>query len=85
MALQQGSYKGKEKKPSIVLEAIADRHTWFWHTSYGYAGTLNDINIMNLSPFFENLLDGSFEELEKSVCPFKTGDEEFNKLFILVK
>ena len=81
----QGSYKnGKEKKPSIVLEAVADHHTWFWHSSYGYAGTLNDINIMNLLPFFESLLDGSFEELEQVVSPYKIGDEVFEKLYILV-
>ena len=27
----QGQYKGKEKKPSVVLEAICDHHLWFWH------------------------------------------------------
>ena len=54
----QGSYKGKGHKPSIVLEAIADHHLWFWHASYGYAGTLNDINILNLSPYLESLLNG---------------------------
>jgi hypothetical protein len=27
----QGSFEGKEGKPSIVLEAIADNHLWFWH------------------------------------------------------
>lgn len=31
----QGSFKGKEQKPSVVLEAIADHHLWFWHASYG--------------------------------------------------
>jgi hypothetical protein len=35
---QQGSYQGKRGKPSIVLEAAADYHLWFWHASYyGYA------------------------------------------------
>jgi hypothetical protein len=82
----QGSYQGKEGKPSIVLEAIADYHMWFWHASYGYAGTLNDKNILNLSPFHESLLNGTFDELEKQagVVPYRIGDETFNKLFILV-
>jgi hypothetical protein len=53
----RGSYKGKEDKPSIVFEAIANYHQWFWHASYGYAGTLNDINILSLSPFHESLMD----------------------------
>ena len=61
----QGSYKGKEKKPSIVMEAICDYHLWFWQVSYGYAGYLNNLNILSLSPFLESLIDGSFEELER--------------------
>jgi hypothetical protein len=54
----QGAYKGKEKKPSIVLEAICDYHLWFWHGAYGYAGTLNDRTIWSMSPFFGQLMDG---------------------------
>jgi Plant transposon protein len=49
----KGSFQGKDKKPSIVLEAICDYHLFFWHASYGYAGTLNDKNILYLSPFLE--------------------------------
>jgi len=67
----QGSYKGKEKKPTIVLEAISGYHMWFWHAAYGYAGNLNDKTILSLSPFLSMLLDGTFAEREKSVTPFK--------------
>ena len=80
----QGSYKGKGKKPSSVLEAISDHHMWFWHASYGYAGTLNDINILNLSPFLESLLNGEFDKRESTSVPFAIGREVFNKVFILV-
>jgi Plant transposon protein. len=40
----------KKKSPSLVLEAVADYNMWFWHASFGYAGSLNDLNILNLSP-----------------------------------
>ena len=82
----QGQYKGKGKKPSIVLEAISDYHLWFWHSSFGYAGTLNDLNILSLSPFVESLTDGTFVNLEKEagVVPFLLDDETFDKMFILV-
>jgi len=83
----QGSYSGKEKKPSIVLEAISDYHLFFWHASYGYAGTLNDINILKLSPFLDRLIDGSMDEDEKEagVVPYTINNEEFQKAaFILV-
>ena len=82
----QGSYKGKGPKPSIVMEAICDYHLFFWHVSYGYAGTLNDLNILNLSPLLGRLVDGSFVELEKEagVVPYNISEEEFDKCFLLV-
>jgi Plant transposon protein len=82
----QGSYKGKEKKPSIVLEAICDYHLWFWHGAYGYTGTMNDKTIWSMSPFYGQLLDGSFENLERAagIVPFKIGEQEFNHMYILV-
>jgi hypothetical protein len=36
----QGRYKGKENKPTIVMEAMSDYNLFFWHASYGYTGTL---------------------------------------------
>ena len=75
---------GSKKKPSIVLEAVSDYHMWFWHASYGYAGTLNDVNIMNLSPLYEMFINGKMAEVEKEEVPFKIGEEEFNEVFVLV-
>ena len=81
----QGAFKnGSKKKPSIVLEASCDHNLWFWHASCGCAGTLNDINILNLSPLTEMFLDGSMEDLEKEVTPFVIEGEHFNKVFLLV-
>ena len=84
----QGSYQGKEGKPSIVLEAMCDYHLFFWHVSYGYAGTLNDKTILRMSPLLESMIDGTFEELETEaeLVPFRIeGTEEpFKSCFILV-
>lgn len=80
----KGQFKGKEKHCSIVLEAACDHHLWFWHAAYGYAGTLNDINILNMSPLLTRILDGTFEELEHNLVPYKIGEHEFNHLFLLV-
>lgn len=79
----QGQYKGKGDFPTIVLEAISDYHTYFWHASFGHAGTLNDLNILALSPFMDMILDGTLEELEKSVTPYNIATEEFNKVYVL--
>ena len=81
----KGQFKsGRDKHCTIVLEAACDHHLWFWHAAYGYAGTLNDINILNMSPLMTRILDGTFEELEQSLIPYKIGDEEFRQVFLLV-
>ena len=59
----EGNFGGKEKTPSIVLEAARDYHLWFWHTLYGYTGTLTDINIMSLLHLQEGFLNGIFAEI----------------------
>ena len=82
----QGSYKGKEHMPSIVLEAMADYHLFFWHVAYGYPGTMNDKTILSLSPLFDRMIDGTFHDLEDEagVVPFHIDEEQFSKTFILV-
>lgn len=81
----QGSYQGKDKYPTIVLEAISDYHLWFWQVSYGYAGSLNDLNILNISPFMQDLISGTFSDLEKAarVVPYKIAGETSKKWIIL--
>jgi hypothetical protein len=39
-----------------MLKALADYHLWFWHASFGNAGLLNDLNILNLFAFLESWL-----------------------------
>ena len=69
----QGCFKGQSKGMStIVLEAGCDHHLWFWHMSYGYPGSLNDVNVLESSPLLERLIDGSFVRTERDsgVVPF---------------
>ena len=83
----QGQCKGKEKKSTIVLEGVCDCNLWMWSVSYGCAGTLNDLNVLNLSPFLEALIGGSFAELEKKAgvvpCSILEGDL-FDQMFTTV-
>lgn len=87
----QGSYvssgqDSKKKSPSLVLEAVCNYHLWFWHALFGYAGSLNDLNILNLSPLLDSLVDGTFDNVEKQsrTVPFVINGEIFNFLFLLV-
>ena len=45
----KGHFQGPEKYPSIGLECVVDYNLWFWHVSFGFPGTLNDINIRERS------------------------------------
>lgn len=80
MALQ-GQYSGKEGSPTIVLEAMCDYNLWFWHASFGYAGTLNDINIWDNSPLLKMMVDGTMSMMD---FEFEIGGKIFSKLWILV-
>eukprot|EP00934_Nitzschia_sp_Nitz4_P004032 Nitzschia sp. Nitz4//scaffold822_size987//126//812//NITZ4_009333-RA/size987-exonerate_protein2genome-gene-0.0-mRNA-1//1//CDS//3329558770//4022//frame0 len=82
----QGNFKGKEKHPSIVYEAVSDYNLWFWHVCFGHAGTMNDINILSRSPLMLQFEDGSFNCLETAagIVPFQVGTEEFKEMFLLV-
>lgn len=46
-------YKGKEKAPSGRLEPTADQSLWNWHTFFGMAWCLKDINVVKASPMLE--------------------------------
>nr|GEU59180.1 hypothetical protein [Tanacetum cinerariifolium] len=54
----QGQYgRGDKKYPTIILEAVASQDLWIWHAYYGTAGANNDINVLDNSPLFDDLLD----------------------------
>ncbi|GFH50675.1 hypothetical protein CTEN210_07151 [Chaetoceros tenuissimus] len=78
----QGQFKGKEKKPTIVLEGIADYNLWIWHAQVGYPGTLNDINILQTSVLINRLLSNEWcMTVDRT---FTIGGEEFDHYLILV-
>jgi hypothetical protein len=68
------------------LEAICDYHLWFWHGLFGDAGSLNDLNILNLSPLLDSLVDGSFRDVETQsrLVPFAINGEVFDYLLMNV-
>ena len=53
-----GQYVGKDKKPRVVLEAACDYNLWIWHMQFGFAGSLNDLNIWANSKLTCNVLEG---------------------------
>jgi hypothetical protein len=60
----RGSYtSGKDKVPSIGLEAVVDCRLYFWHAFFGVPGAQNDINVVDQSDFFQNLVEGKAPEV----------------------
>nr|GEV12551.1 hypothetical protein [Tanacetum cinerariifolium] len=49
--------RGDKKYPTIMLEVVASQDLWIWHAFYGIAGVNNDINVLDNSPLFDDLLD----------------------------
>nr|GEU80634.1 reverse transcriptase domain-containing protein [Tanacetum cinerariifolium] len=52
-----GQFKRKDKKYlTIMIEVVADQQLWFWHAYFGVPGENNDLNVLNGSPLFDDLL-----------------------------
>ncbi|XP_021721043.1 uncharacterized protein LOC110688584 [Chenopodium quinoa] len=51
-------YQGREGVATLVLEAVANRDLWIWHSFFGMPGSCNDINVLHRSPVFEDVLEG---------------------------
>jgi len=64
----KGQYvRGDHDKPTVILEAIASRNLWIWHAFFGVAGSNNDINVLNQSDVFNDVLQGRAPEVRYSI------------------
>ncbi|GJZ38114.1 ALP1-like protein [Tanacetum coccineum] len=46
-----------KKYPTIMLEVVASQDLWIWHAFFGVAGANNDINVLDNSSLFDDLLN----------------------------
>ncbi|XP_039682912.1 uncharacterized protein [Medicago truncatula] len=63
--LQRILHHGKVNSPggdkgttTVILEAVASHDLWIWHAFFGCPGTLNDINVLDRSPVFDDVEQG---------------------------
>ncbi|XP_009128548.2 putative nuclease HARBI1 [Brassica rapa] len=63
----KGQYSRGSGKPTIVLEAVASYDLWIWHAFFGPPGTLNDINVLDRSPVFDDIIKGQAPQVTFSV------------------
>ena len=52
---------------TIILEVVASQDLWIWHAFFGVAGSNNDINVLNQSPLFTEVLRGEAPKVRYSV------------------
>uniref|UniRef100_A0A0D3BEJ6 Myb-like domain-containing protein n=1 Tax=Brassica oleracea var. oleracea TaxID=109376 RepID=A0A0D3BEJ6_BRAOL len=55
----KGMYSRGTGKPTIVLEVVASYDLWIWHAFFGAPGTMNDLNILDRSPVFDDIINGN--------------------------
>jgi hypothetical protein len=59
--------RGDHGKPTIVLEVVASQDLWIWHAFFGIAGSNNDINVLNQSNMFNDILEGQAPTVQYTV------------------
>jgi hypothetical protein len=70
--------RGDIKHPTIILVAVATYDRWIWHAFFVVVGSNNDINVLNQSPLFTDVLRG-----EAPVVNFMVNGHEYNRCYYL--
>ncbi|GAA0186122.1 hypothetical protein LIER_33410 [Lithospermum erythrorhizon] len=52
---------------TVILKAVASYDLWIWHAFFGLPGTLNDINVLDRSPVFDDIESGEVPHVHHSV------------------
>uniref|UniRef100_A0A0D3BKX6 Myb-like domain-containing protein n=1 Tax=Brassica oleracea var. oleracea TaxID=109376 RepID=A0A0D3BKX6_BRAOL len=74
----KGQFTRGSGKPTIVLEAVASQDLWIWHTFFGLPGTLNEINVLDRSPIFDDILHGRAPKVK-----FKVNNHTYRMAYYL--
>ncbi|XP_066385521.1 uncharacterized protein [Miscanthus floridulus] len=58
---------GDKGVPTMILEAVASHNLCIWHAFFGTAESSNDIDVLNKSPLFINVLKGEAPRVQYTV------------------
>ncbi|XP_021719566.1 uncharacterized protein LOC110687249 [Chenopodium quinoa] len=62
-----GMYQGRSKTATVILEVVASWDLWIWHAFFGTLGSCIDINVLQRSPVFDDILNGRAPQLQFTV------------------
>ncbi|XP_021760675.1 putative nuclease HARBI1 [Chenopodium quinoa] len=74
----KAQYAGRNKKATLILEAVADQDLWIWHSFFGIPGSCNDLNVLYRSPVFDEVLHGRAPPVN-----FTVNGHEYNMAYYL--
>lgn len=60
-------FKGHVKEPTMILEAVASHDLWIWHAFFGLPGSHNDLNVLQRSAVFAQLVKDEAPEVNYSI------------------
>ncbi|XP_050250584.1 uncharacterized protein LOC126697568 [Quercus robur] len=63
----KGQYCGHIHEPTIILEAVASYNLWIWHAFFGLPRSNNDINVLEQSHIFNDLVEGRAPAVHYSI------------------
>ncbi|XP_050378355.1 uncharacterized protein LOC126795587 [Argentina anserina] len=69
----QGHFTCHKRKQTIILEAVASYDTWIWHAYFGLPDSLNDINVLGMSPLFDDVCRGESPRVKNHVAAREYG------------
>lgn len=78
VAWQGQFHRGDHSHPTIMLEAVASYDLWIWHAFFGVAGANNDINVLNQSPLFNDIINDRAPD-----CPFEVNGVVYKRGYYL--
>ncbi|KAL7610801.1 uncharacterized protein LOC111901259 [Lactuca sativa] len=83
--------RGDHGVPTVILEAVVSNDLWFWHAFFGMAGSNIDLNVLQASPIFNDILQGKAPEMSYVVNAneykygYYLGDEIYPEYATFVK
>ncbi|XP_015966752.1 uncharacterized protein LOC107490489 [Arachis duranensis] len=64
----KGMYmSGYRRVATIVLEVVASSDLWIWHAFFGVFGSNNDINVLDRSPVYDDILNDHAPEVNYTI------------------
>lgn len=55
---QAGLYQNRKGRRAVVMETVCDEDLYIWHLFVGCPGSMNDLNVMQQSPLYQDITAG---------------------------